>query len=184
MLSVNFGGRKSAARRASHFRGGFYSADFPKTWDSCACAESFLSGTYLPEKIGSSETAWSGIATLHQVKRLEATLWRQFLSFAFLMDWFWSCYVRISGIQLPGLHNCLTVDVRWKPFFHRQLRIVTTATLAKWEGIILLGGFISVVVWKLATGEISLDYLLYGDAKNAIKEQGARPSSVLVARRC
>jgi len=47
---------------------------------------------------------------------------------------------------------------------------VTTATLAKWEGIILLGGFISVVVWKVATGEISLDYLLYGDART---DQGA-----------
>jgi len=42
---------------------------------------------------------------------------------------------------------------------------VTTATLAKWEGMILLGGFISVVVGKLATGEISLEYLLYGDAR-------------------
>lgn len=42
---------------------------------------------------------------------------------------------------------------------------MTTATLAKWEGIVLLGGFVSVVVWKLATRKISLDYLLYGDAK-------------------
>jgi hypothetical protein len=50
-------------------------------------------------------------------------------------------------------------------FFHGRLSIVTTATLAKWEGIILLCGFIFVVLWKLGTGEISLDYLLYGDAK-------------------
>lgn len=42
---------------------------------------------------------------------------------------------------------------------------MTAVTLAKWEGIILIGGFVCVVVWKLATGEISLDYLLYGDAK-------------------
>jgi hypothetical protein len=42
---------------------------------------------------------------------------------------------------------------------------MTTAALAKWEGIILLGGFISVVMWKLATGEIPLDDLLYGDAR-------------------
>jgi len=40
-----------------------------------------------------------------------------------------------------------------------------TVTLAKWGGIILLGGFISVVLWKATIGEISLDYLLYGDAK-------------------
>jgi hypothetical protein len=51
---------------------------------------------------------------------------------------------------------------------------VTTATLAKWEGIVLLGGFVFVVVWKLATGEISLDYLLYGDAKTY---QGAGPTT-------
>jgi hypothetical protein len=42
---------------------------------------------------------------------------------------------------------------------------MTAVTLAKWEGIILIGGFVCVVVWKLATGEISLDYLLYGDDK-------------------
>jgi hypothetical protein len=42
---------------------------------------------------------------------------------------------------------------------------MTTVTLAKWEGIILLGGFIAVVMWKLATGEIPLDDLLYGDAR-------------------
>jgi hypothetical protein len=51
---------------------------------------------------------------------------------------------------------------------------VTTGALAKWEGIILLGGFICVVLWKLATGEISLDYLLYGDART---HQGAGPAT-------
>jgi hypothetical protein len=43
--------------------------------------------------------------------------------------------------------------------------MLATTTLAKWEGVILLGGFVFVVVWKIATGEISLDYLLYGEAK-------------------
>jgi hypothetical protein len=43
--------------------------------------------------------------------------------------------------------------------------MLTVTLLAKWEGIILIGGFVCVVVWKLATGEISLDYLLYGDAR-------------------
>ena len=50
---------------------------------------------------------------------------------------------------------------------------MTSVTLAKWEGIVLLGGFVFVVVWKLATGEISLDYLLYGDAKTY---QGTGPA--------
>jgi hypothetical protein len=59
----------------------------------------------------------------------------------------------------------LTVDIESKAFLHGQLRIMTTVTLAEWEGIVLLGGFICVVVWKVATGEISLDYLLYGDAR-------------------
>jgi len=38
--------------------------------------------------------------------------------------------------------------------------------LAEWEGIILVAGLCGVVLWKLFTGEISLDYLLYGDARN------------------
>lgn len=38
--------------------------------------------------------------------------------------------------------------------------------LAEWEGIILVAGLCGVVVWKLFTGEISLDYLLSGDARN------------------
>jgi hypothetical protein len=38
--------------------------------------------------------------------------------------------------------------------------------LAEWEGIILAAGLCGAVVWKLFTGEISLDYLLYGDARN------------------
>jgi hypothetical protein len=43
--------------------------------------------------------------------------------------------------------------------------MVNVAKLAAWEGIVLLAGFIGVVVWKLITGEISLGYLLYGDAR-------------------
>jgi hypothetical protein len=38
--------------------------------------------------------------------------------------------------------------------------------LALWEGSILLGGFLCVVLWKLATGGISLSYLLDGDVRN------------------
>jgi hypothetical protein len=40
------------------------------------------------------------------------------------------------------------------------------ADLAAWEGIILLTGFCGVVLWKLITGDISLEYLLYGDARD------------------
>jgi len=36
-------------------------------------------------------------------------------------------------------------------------------TLAYWEGAILFGGLFCVVLWKLITGGISLDYLLDGD---------------------
>jgi len=38
--------------------------------------------------------------------------------------------------------------------------------LAEWEGVVLVAGLCGVVVWKLLTGEISLNYLLYGDARN------------------
>lgn len=37
--------------------------------------------------------------------------------------------------------------------------------LAAWSGIVLLTGFIGVVLWKVTTGDISLDWLLYGDAR-------------------
>ena|SRR5215467_10870528 len=33
------------------------------------------------------------------------------------------------------------------------------STLASWEGLILIGGLIGIVVWKMMTGEISLDQL-------------------------
>jgi len=37
------------------------------------------------------------------------------------------------------------------------------AALAYWEGVILLGGFFGIVLWKLLTGRISLSQLLEGD---------------------
>jgi hypothetical protein len=40
----------------------------------------------------------------------------------------------------------------------------TLATLAYWEGILLLAGFLGIVLWKLVTGGISLEQLLEGDA--------------------
>ena len=39
------------------------------------------------------------------------------------------------------------------------------AVLAAWEGIILMAGFFGLIFWKMLTGEISLDCLLYGDAR-------------------
>jgi len=50
----------------------------------------------------------------------------------------------------------------------------SAAELAIWEGVILLFGFIGVVLWKLVTGDISLEYLLYGDAR---VRRGAPPST-------
>ena len=42
----------------------------------------------------------------------------------------------------------------------------TLATLAYWEGILLLAGFLGIVLWKLLTGGISLEQLLEGDARD------------------
>lgn len=39
----------------------------------------------------------------------------------------------------------------------------SVATLAYWEGLILLGGFFGIIFWKLLTGGISLNGLLDGD---------------------
>jgi hypothetical protein len=41
------------------------------------------------------------------------------------------------------------------------------ATLAYWEGVLLLGGIIGVVVWKLASGELPLDDLFEGSVREA-----------------
>lgn len=39
--------------------------------------------------------------------------------------------------------------------------------IAKWAGLLLLGGFSGVVLWKLATGSIALDQLFEGDIRNS-----------------
>jgi len=39
--------------------------------------------------------------------------------------------------------------------------------LAAGSGIVLLAGFLGVVLWKVTTGDISLDWLLYGDARTS-----------------
>lgn len=36
--------------------------------------------------------------------------------------------------------------------------------LAVWGSITLLAGFVGVIMWELMTGDISMDWLLYGDA--------------------
>ena len=36
---------------------------------------------------------------------------------------------------------------------------------AAWEGIILVSGICGIVLWKLMTGTISLNYLLHGDTR-------------------
>jgi len=41
----------------------------------------------------------------------------------------------------------------------------SVATLAYWEGLILLGGLFGIVFWKLLTGGISLSGLLDGDRR-------------------
>lgn len=37
---------------------------------------------------------------------------------------------------------------------------------AAWGAIVLLAGFLGVILWKVFTGTISLDWLLYGDARD------------------
>ncbi len=37
---------------------------------------------------------------------------------------------------------------------------------AKWEGLLLLGGFFAIVLWKLANGSIGLDQLFEGDIRD------------------
>ncbi len=43
----------------------------------------------------------------------------------------------------------------------------SAAELAVWVGILLLFGFAGIILWKVATGGICLDYLLDGDARVA-----------------
>jgi hypothetical protein len=44
--------------------------------------------------------------------------------------------------------------------------VIDVARLVYWEGMILLGGFFGVIVWRLFTGEISLEGLLYGSRRD------------------
>ncbi len=44
--------------------------------------------------------------------------------------------------------------------------MIPLARLAYWEGLILLGGFCAVIVWKLLTCGISLQGLLAGDHRD------------------
>jgi len=50
------------------------------------------------------------------------------------------------------------------------MRVV--ATLARWDGILLLGGLLAVVLWKLLTGGISLSQLLEGDVPDPNSKDG------------
>jgi hypothetical protein len=54
---------------------------------------------------------------------------------------------------------------------------------AKWEGLLLLGGFWGVVVWKLANGSISLDRLFEGDIRDRDPKSGERHSTYVSAGR-
>jgi hypothetical protein len=42
------------------------------------------------------------------------------------------------------------------------------AELAAWGGIILVAGFFGLIFWKMLTGGISLNCLLYGDARTRV----------------
>jgi hypothetical protein len=44
--------------------------------------------------------------------------------------------------------------------------MTSAARLFYWEGIIVVGGFFAVIAWRLFTGEIGMDYLLYGDRRD------------------
>jgi hypothetical protein len=53
----------------------------------------------------------------------------------------------------------------------------TLSVMARWEGLILLGGFFGVVVWKLLSGGISLDQLLEGDTGSPNGASGSDPGT-------
>ena len=48
---------------------------------------------------------------------------------------------------------------------------------ASWEGAILFGGLLCVVLWKLVTGGISLSYLLDGDVRDPDSSTGFSTSA-------
>src|SRR5713101_7963354 len=60
--------------------------------------------------------------------------------------WFYIPPKRVSGRVLPKV---LKMPAPW--------------IFAKWEGLLLLGGFFAIVLWKLANGSIGLDQLFEGD---------------------
>jgi len=43
---------------------------------------------------------------------------------------------------------------------------------AYWEAVVLFGGFLGVVLWKLLTGSIPLSYLLDGDVRDSNSANG------------
>jgi hypothetical protein len=45
--------------------------------------------------------------------------------------------------------------------------MLTLVVITKWAGLLLLGGFLGVVLWKLATGDIALDQLFEGDIRDS-----------------
>lgn len=53
----------------------------------------------------------------------------------------------------------------------------TLSVMARWEGLILLGGFFGIVVWKLLSGGISLDQLLEGDIGTPNRADGSDPGT-------
>ncbi len=50
--------------------------------------------------------------------------------------------------------------------------MIGVARLVYWEGIILLSGFFGFIAWRLLTGEISLNCLLYGDRRDRRSPSG------------
>jgi hypothetical protein len=66
-----------------------------------------------------------------------------------------------------------TTGVYFLPTFSSLERKMTNAVqLAVWGGMLLLIGFFGIIFWKIFTGSISLDYLLYGD----VRERTAKDS--------
>lgn len=45
--------------------------------------------------------------------------------------------------------------------------MINMARLVYWEGMIVLGGSFGIIAWRLFTGEISLDWLFYGDRRES-----------------
>lgn len=52
--------------------------------------------------------------------------------------------------------------------------MVNVATLAAWEGLVPIVSLTGVIAWKLTTGEISLEYRAYVDAR-ALRSQNRSP---------